>query len=121
MSACKLKTPNSVRAYTARVVKNIHLAPSPKWMQHCLASNGIRPINNVVDITNYVMEEYGQPMHAYDLDKIAGHQIIVKRAEDGEKFTTLDGKEYTLDHDILMINDAEKRLVSPESWAVRIP
>jgi phenylalanyl-tRNA synthetase beta chain len=94
--------------YTARVIKNIHLAPSPKWMQHCLASNGIRPINNVVDITNYVMEEYGQPMHAYDLDKIAGHQIIVKRAEDGEKFTTLDGKEYTLDHDILMINDAEK-------------
>lgn len=94
--------------YTARVVKNIHLAPSPKWMQHCLASNGIRPINNVVDITNYVMEEYGQPMHAYDLDKVAGHQIIVKRATDGEKFTTLDGKEYTLDHDILMINDAEK-------------
>ena len=94
--------------YTARVVKNIHLAPSPKWMQHCLASNGIRPINNVVDITNYVMEEYGQPMHAYDLDKVAGHQIIVKRATDGEKFTTLDGKECTLDHDILMINDAEK-------------
>ena len=94
--------------YTARVVKNIHLAPSPKWMQRCLASNGIRPINNVVDITNFVMEEYGQPMHAYDLDTIAGHEIIVKRAQDGEKFTTLDGKEYTLDHTILTINDRDK-------------
>jgi phenylalanyl-tRNA synthetase beta chain len=94
--------------YTARVVKNIHLAPSPKWMQRCLASNGIRPINNVVDITNYVMEEYGQPMHAYDLDTIAGKHIIVRRADDGEKFTTLDGKEYTLDSSILTIRDEEK-------------
>lgn len=94
--------------YTARVVKNIKLAPSPKWMQRCLASNGIRPINNVVDITNYIMEEYGQPMHAYDLDTIAGRQIIVKRAADGEKFTTLDGKEYTLDSSVLTIRDAEK-------------
>ena len=94
--------------YTARVVKNIHLAPSPKWMQRCLASNGIRPINNVVDITNYVMEEYGQPMHAYDLDTIAGKHIIVRRADDGEKFTTLDGKEYTLDSSILTIRDDEK-------------
>ncbi|MGN0363793.1 MAG: phenylalanine--tRNA ligase subunit beta [Bilifractor sp.] len=94
--------------YTARVVKNIHLAPSPKWMQRCLASNGIRPINNVVDITNYVMEEYGQPMHAYDLDTISGRHIIVRRADDGEKFTTLDGKEYTLDSSILTIRDEEK-------------
>ena len=94
--------------FTARVVKNIKIGPSPKWMQRCLASSGIRPINNLVDITNYVMEEYGQPMHAYDLDTIAGHKIIVKRAEDGEKFTTLDGKEYTLDHSILTIRDAEK-------------
>lgn len=94
--------------FTARVVKNIKIGPSPKWMQRCLAASGIRPINNVVDITNYVMEEYGQPMHAYDLDTIAGHKIIVKRAEDGEIFTTLDGKEYTLDHTILTIRDAEK-------------
>jgi len=94
--------------YTARVVKNIHLAPSPKWMQRCLASNGIRPINNVVDITNFVMEEYGQPMHAYDLDTISGRHIIVRRADDGEKFTTLDGKEYTLDSSILTIRDEEK-------------
>ena len=94
--------------FTARVVKNVRIGPSPKWMQRCLASSGIRPINNLVDITNYVMEEYGQPMHAYDLDTIAGHKIIVRRAEDGEKFTTLDGKEYTLDHSILTIRDAEK-------------
>ena len=93
--------------YTARVVKNIHLAPSPEWMQRRLAAMGIRPINNIVDITNYVMEEYGQPMHAYDLDTIRGGKIIVKRAEDGDVFTTLDGQERKLDHDVLMINDAE--------------
>lgn len=93
--------------FCARVVKNIKLAPSPEWMQRRLAAMGIRPINNIVDITNYVMEEYGQPMHAYDLDTIRGHKIIVKRAEDGDVFTTLDGQERHLDHDVLMINDAE--------------
>ncbi|MCF0145480.1 MAG: phenylalanine--tRNA ligase subunit beta, partial [Eubacterium sp.] len=72
--------------FMARVVKNIKIGPSPKWMQRALASSGIRPINNLVDITNYVMEEYGQPMHAYDLDTIAGRRIVVKRAADGEKF-----------------------------------
>lgn len=104
----EVKANDLCKRYVARVVKNVHLAPSPKWMQRCLASNGIRPINNLVDITNYIMEEYGQPMHAYDLDKISGKKIIVDRAKDGEKFVTLDGQEYTLDHDILMINDAEK-------------
>ena len=94
--------------YCARVVKNIKIGPSPEWMQRRLASVGIRPINNVVDITNYVMEEYGQPMHAYDLDTIAGHEIIVRRAENGEKFTTLDGQERQLDDSILMICDGEK-------------
>lgn len=94
--------------YCARVVKNIKFAPSPVWMQRRLAAHGIRPINNVVDITNYIMEEYGQPMHAYDLDTIAGHQIIVRRAEDGEKFTTLDGQERTVDSSVLMICDADK-------------
>ncbi len=93
--------------FVARVVKNIKLAPSPEWMQRRLAAMGIRPINNIVDITNYVMEEYGQPMHAYDLDTIRGHKIIVKRAQDGDVFTTLDGQERQLDHDVLMINDAE--------------
>src|SRR5699024_4122385 len=73
-----------------------------------LAANGIRPINNLVDITNYVMEEYGQPMHAYDLDTIAGRQIIVRRAEKDEKFVTLDGQERTMEENVLMICDAEK-------------
>lgn len=94
--------------YTARVVKNIKLTPSPVWMQRRLAAQGIRPINNIVDITNYVMEEYGQPMHAYDLDTIAGRQIIVRRAAKGEKFVTLDGQERTLDDTVLMICDADK-------------
>ena len=96
--------------YCARVVKNIKIAPSPVWMQRRLASSGIRPINNLVDITNYVMEEYGQPMHAYDLDTIAGKQIIVKRAKDGDEFVTLDGQTRTLDSDVLMICDAEKQI-----------
>ncbi|MCI9478436.1 MAG: phenylalanine--tRNA ligase subunit beta [Lachnospiraceae bacterium] len=96
--------------YCARVVKNIKLAPSPKWMQRRLAVNGIRPINNIVDITNYVMEEYGQPMHAYDLDTIAGNQILVRRAEKNEKFVTLDGQERTMDDSVLMICDGEKAI-----------
>ena len=94
--------------YTARVVKNIKVGPSPEWMQRRLAAQGIRPINNIVDITNYVMEEYGQPMHAYDLSTIAGQKIIVRRAEGNEKFVTLDGQERTLDSSMLMICDAEK-------------
>lgn len=96
------------KRYCARVVKNVKIAPSPEWMQRRLAACGIRPINNLVDITNYVMEEYGQPMHAFDLATLEGRHIIVKRAEDGETFTTLDGQERTLDKDILMINDADK-------------
>ena len=96
--------------YCGRVVKNIKIGPSPEWMQRRLAASGIRPINNLVDITNYVMEEYGQPMHAFDLDTIAGHKIIVKRAKDGDQFQTLDGQMRTLDKDILMINDAEKEV-----------
>ncbi len=94
--------------YVARVVKNIRLAPSPKWMQRRLAAQGIRPINNLVDITNYVMEEYGQPMHAYDLDTIAGKEIIVRRASKDETFVTLDGQERKLDDSMLMICDADK-------------
>ena len=94
--------------YVARVVKNIRIAPSPKWLQRRLAASGIRPINNLVDITNYVMEEYGQPMHAFDLDKIDGKKIVVKRASEGDTFMTLDGEERKLDGEILMINDASK-------------
>ena len=94
--------------FCARVVKNIKIEPSPQWMQRRLAASGIRPINNLVDITNYVMEEYGQPMHAYDLDTIEGKKIIVKRAKDGDTFMTLDGQERKLDGEMLMINDAVK-------------
>ena len=103
-----VKNPELCPRYCARIVKNIKIGPSPKWMQRRLASVGIRPINNLVDITNYVMEEYGQPMHAYDLDTLAGHQIVVKNAQDGEKFVTLDGQERTMDKDVLMICDGEK-------------
>ena len=94
--------------YCARVVKNIRIAPSPKWMQRRLAAAGIRPINNIVDITNYIMEEYGQPMHAYDYDQLAGHEIIVRRAAKDEKFVTLDEQERTLDENVLVICDGEK-------------
>ena len=94
--------------YCARVVKNIKIGPSPKWMQRRLSSVGIRPINNLVDITNYVMEEFGQPMHAYDLDTIANQEIVVRRAGKDEKFVTLDGQERIMDENVLMICDGEK-------------
>lgn len=96
--------------YTARVVKNIRIAPSPEWMQCRLRAQGIRPINNIVDITNYVMEEYGQPMHAYDLDTIEDKEIVVRRAAKGEQFVTLDGQERTLDDSVLMICDGRKAI-----------
>ncbi len=96
------------KRYCARVIKNVKIEPSPEWMQRRLANCGIRPINNLVDITNYVMEEYGQPMHAYDLSTLSGNKIIVRRAEEGEVFQTLDGQERRLDSDILMICDNEK-------------
>ena len=96
--------------YCARMVKNIKLAPSPEWMQRRLAASGIRPINNIVDITNYVMEEYGQPMHAYDYDLIGGHKIVVKCAKENDTFQTLDGQVRNLDSRVLMINDGEKEV-----------
>ena len=105
-----VKDPHLCPRYCARVVKNIKIGPSPEWMKRRLASVGIRSINNLVDITNYVMEEYGQPMHAYDLDTIAGREIVVKTAENGEKFTTLDGQERQMDEDVLMICDGEKAI-----------
>lgn len=105
-----VEEPNLCKRYCARMVKNIKLAPSPQWMQRRLAASGIRPINNLVDITNYIMEEYGQPMHAFDYDLLAGHEIIVKCAKDGDTFQTLDGQERQLDHTVLMINDGEKEV-----------
>lgn len=104
----EVQNPELCPRYTARVVKNIKLAPSPEWMQRRLASVGIRPINNIVDITNYVMEEFAQPMHAYDLDTIEDRKIVVRKAAAGEKFTTLDGQERELDDTMLMICDGKK-------------
>lgn len=106
----RVENPELCPRYCARMVKNIKLAPSPEWMQRRLAASRIRPINNIVDITNYVMEEYGQPMHAFDYDTLAGHEIVVKCAKDGDVFQTLDGQERKLDGTILMINDGEKEV-----------
>jgi len=106
----EVQDPDLCPRYCARVCKNIKLGPSPEWMQRRLAASGIRPINNLVDITNYVMEEYGQPMHAFDLDAIAGGKIIVRRAKDGDEFQTLDGQMRKLDKDVLMICDGEKEV-----------
>ncbi len=94
--------------YVAAICTNVKLGESPRWMQRRLANFGIRPINNLVDITNFVMMEYGQPMHAYDFDTIHGGRIIVRRANDGDTFVTLDGQERKLDRDVLMINDADR-------------
>jgi len=93
--------------YIARVIKNVKIEPSPLWMRHCLSTAGIRPINNIVDITNFVMLEYGQPMHAFDIDCVNGG-IIVRNAEAGEILTTLDGEERKLDPSMLVIADKER-------------
>ncbi|KYH35493.1 phenylalanine--tRNA ligase beta subunit [Clostridium tepidiprofundi DSM 19306] len=98
------------KRYMAKGIKNVNIKPSPEWMQERLIEAGIRPINNIVDVTNFVMIELGQPLHAFDRRQITSNKIVVERAENGEKFTTLDGIERTLDKEILCIKDGEKTI-----------
>jgi len=96
--------------YAARVIKNVKIGPSPKWMRQRLLAAGVRPINNIVDITNYIMLEMGQPMHAFDLEKLDKKKIVVRNAKSGEKIMTLDGVERDIDESMLLITDGEQPL-----------
>jgi phenylalanyl-tRNA synthetase beta chain len=106
--AVEIKAPEDCPRYAARLLKNIHIGPSPWWLQRRLINIGLRSINNIVDITNLVMMEFGQPLHAFDFQKLAGAKIVVRRADEGEKFVTLDNTERLLDAEMLLICDAEK-------------
>lgn len=108
MIEVEIQNPELCPRYIARVVKNVKVEPSPQWLRHRLTAAGIRPINNIVDITNYVMLELGQPMHAFDIDTIDNKKIIVRNAKEGEKITTLDGNERNLDPSMLVISDCNK-------------
>ena len=103
-----IDAPDLCQRYMARVVKNVKIEPSPLWLRMRLRASGVRPINNIVDITNYVMLEYGQPMHAFDYTCLDGSSIIVRRANDGESFMSLDDQEHTLDSSMLVIADSKK-------------
>lgn len=105
-----VEDPQLCPRYCARVVRNVKIGPSPRWMRRRLAAAGVRPINNIVDITNYVMLELGQPMHAFDLDKIKDSTIIIRRAKEGEKLVTLDKQERILTENMLVIADPEKAI-----------
>ena len=104
----RIDAPDLCFRYMARVVKNVKIEPSPLWLRMRLRAVGVRPINNIVDITNYVMLEYGQPMHAFDYAQLDGSNIIVRRAADGEKFKSLDDQDHTLDNTMLVIADEKK-------------
>ena len=103
-----INAPDLCHRYMARVVKNVKIAPSPLWLRMRLRASGVRPINNIVDITNYVMLEYGQPMHAFDYACLNGSSIVVRRANDNESFMSLDDQEHTLDSSMLVIADSER-------------
>ena len=108
MATIKIEAPELCPRFAVRVLKNIKITESPEWMQKRLRACGMRPISNVVDVTNYVMLELGQPMHAYDYDKVAGHTLVVRRGGEGEKLMTLDEQERTLDPSMIVIGDAER-------------
>jgi phenylalanyl-tRNA synthetase beta chain len=99
---------SSCPRYCASLITGVKQGPSPEWMQQYLTSYGMRPINNIVDITNYVMLEYGQPLHAFDYHRIGGRRIVVRKAEEGERITSLDGVERLLSQDMLVIADVKK-------------
>ena len=104
----RIDAPDLCKRYGAKIIKNVKIEPSPLWMQHRLMKAGMRPISNIVDITNYVMLEFGQPIHAFDLDTIHSGEIVVRRAHEGEKLTTLDSVERNLSSEMLVIADGEK-------------
>ncbi|MFA5047675.1 MAG: phenylalanine--tRNA ligase subunit beta [Patescibacteria group bacterium] len=106
-----VKEPKLCPRYQAIVMKDVKVAPSPLWMQQRLLASGLRPINNLVDITNYILLEFGQPMHVFDYDKLGGQEIVVRLAQKGEKILALDGKEYELDNSVLVVADSKKPCV----------
>ncbi len=106
--AVKIDAPDLCHRYMARVVKNVKIEPSPLWLRMRLRASGVRPINNIVDITNYVMLEYGQPMHAFDYSCLTGSSIVVRRAGEGETFRSLDDQDHTLDNSMLVIADSNR-------------
>lgn len=104
----EVQNPELCQRYMAKVVKNVKIGPSPRWMRERLRASGVRPIDNIVDITNFVMLEYGQPMHAFDLEYVKDHKIIVRNAKNGEVLQTLDGVDRALSPEMLVIADSEK-------------
>ena len=107
-TSVEIRDPDLCPRYAARVVRGVKIGPSPEWLAKRLGEIGQRPINNVADITNYVLHEMGQPLHAFDLAKLAEHKIVVRRAQAGEKLKTLDGVERALDPQMLVIADAKE-------------
>ena len=108
VTSVEVRDPDLCPRYIARVIRNVKIGPSPEWMQKALSAVGFRPINNVVDITNYVLMECGQPLHAFDYERLGGHRIVVRRAAKGETMVTLDCKEHKLPENSLVIADADK-------------
>ena len=111
LESVEIETPEVCPHYTATCIKGVHVGPSPKWLKQAIESIGLRPINNVVDVTNYVLHETGQPLHAFDAAKIRGGKLHIRNAREGEPITTLDEKERTLSEDMAVIADAERPLV----------